>query len=105
MNTDEETLLLGELENLVGKQIEHARRGSYGKLLQLAGQCETLVAKIKQADLLEKSEHKGNYHRLSKLYKNLHLLLSAQQNAATEQLNRIRKGKKMLCVYQSSFVK
>ena len=102
MNGDNETQLLEELEKLLVRQIELARRSSFGKLLQLAGQCEPLTAKITAAGLLEKPEHKTARDHLASLYKDLHLLLSAQQNAAAEQLKSVSKGKKTLADYRNN---
>jgi small-conductance mechanosensitive channel len=102
MSSDEDIRLLGELGNLLEKQIELARRGSLTGLEQLANQCEPLVTRITAAGLLEKSEHKDQRKRLVKLYRDLQLLLSAQKNVAAEQLKLIRKGKKTLAVYRGN---
>ncbi|MCJ7729059.1 MAG: hypothetical protein MUO27_04160 [Sedimentisphaerales bacterium] len=102
MSADDEIRLLGELSNLLERQIELARRGSLAGLEQLAGQCEPLVAKITAAGLLEKSEHKTARDRLAKLYRDLQLMLSTQKDAAVEQLKSVRKGKKTLAVYRGN---
>ena len=102
MNADESAQLLKEIENLLEKQIELARRGSYGKLLRLAGQCEALVAKTTEAGLREKPEYKNAHDRLARLYNDLQLLLLTQQNAAAEQIKLIRKGEKTLAAYRSN---
>jgi hypothetical protein len=102
MSSGEDIRLLEELENLLEKQMVLARRGSFAAVLQLAGRCEPLVAKIAAAGLFEKPEHKASNDRLADLYKDLHLLLSSQQSAAAEQLKSVRKGKKTLAVYRNN---
>ncbi len=102
MNADDEIRLLAELENLLERQIELARRGSFTGLHQLAGRCEPLVAKIMAAGLLEKPDHKVQRERLAKLYRDLQLMLSAQKNAVAEQLKSIRKGKRTLATYRGN---
>jgi hypothetical protein len=102
MNTDDEKKLLMELAGRLEKQIELARHGSFGKLLHLTSQCEPLVEKITAAGLFKKPEHKVSLGHLAELYKNLQLLLLAQQNAVAEQLKLIGKGKKTLAIYHNS---
>ena len=102
MNADDEIRLLGELANLLEKQIELARRGGFAGLERLAGQCEPLVAKITAAGLLEKPEHKAERERLAKLYRDLQMALSTQKDVTGEQLKSIRKHKKTLAIYRSN---
>jgi hypothetical protein len=102
MNTDGESRLLAELEGLLEKQISLARRGSFGGLEKLAGQCEPVVVKIKASGLLEKPQHKQELERLAKFYRDIQLLLSAQKDDAAEQLKSIRKSRKMLAIYHGS---
>ncbi len=102
MSSDEDIRLLGELRNLLEKQIELARRGSLTGLERLADQCEPLVAKIMAAGLPEKAEHKEQRERLAKLYRDLQLTLSTQKDAAAEQLKSIHKGKKTLAIYRGN---
>ena len=102
MNANESAQLFKDIENLLEKQIELARRGSYGKLLRMAGQCETLVARTAETGLREKPEYKEAIDRLAGLYNELQLLLSTQQNAAAEQIRAIRKGEKTLAAYRSN---
>ncbi len=102
MSSVEDARLLGELQELLEKQLSSARRGSFSVVLQLAGRCEPLVAKIAAAGLFEKPEHKAAKDRLTNLYKDLKSLLSSQQSAAAEQLKSVRKGKKTLSIYRNN---
>jgi hypothetical protein len=102
MNSEDETELVGELEKLLKRQIELARRGSISGLEPLAGKSEGLVAKITAAGLLEKPEHKAGKERLVKLYRDLQLLLSTQKADVAGQLKSIDKGKRTLSVYRGN---
>lgn len=102
MSSTEDVRLLEELVELLEKQIALTRRGGFAAVLQLAGQCEPLVAKITAAGLLEKPEHKTVKDRLAGLYRDLQMLLSTQQSAVAEQLKSVRKGKKTLAIYRGS---
>jgi hypothetical protein len=100
MIAEEEIQLFNEIENLLKKQIELGRRGSYGKVMELACKCEALVAKTVEAGLREKPEYKATVDRLAGLYNELQLLLSTQRIAVAEQLRTISKGKKTLSMYR-----
>jgi len=102
MNCENETGLVGELEKLLARQLELARRGSFAGLEPLAGKGEELAAKITAAGLLEKPENKAGKERLEKLYRDLQLLLSTQKADESERLKSIRNGKKTLAVYRGS---
>jgi hypothetical protein len=102
MNDDNGKQLLEELENLLKRQIDLAQRGSLADLLKLAGSCEAMVAEAAKTGLAEKPEYKNAMERLGGLYRRLQLVLSAQQNAAAEQLRAVRKGKKTLSAYRNN---
>jgi len=102
MNSESDNRLLEELGTLLEKQIALARKGSFAAVLQITGQSEPLVAKIAEARLFEKPEHKIAKDRLANLYRDLQILLSTQQSAAAEQIKSLRKGKKTLSVYRSN---
>jgi hypothetical protein len=100
MSNEEDIKLFNEIENLLKKEIELARRGSYAKVMELACECETLVARTAQAGLREKQENKTTIDHLAGLYNELQLLLSTQRTAVAEQLRTISKGKKTLAMYR-----
>lgn len=102
MIADDGAQLLKELGNLLNRQIELARRGSFGQLERMVGRCEPLVAKIKAAGLFEKPGYEAQSRRLVKLYHELQLMLSTQKDAVAEQLKSIRKGKRTLSAYRGS---
>jgi hypothetical protein len=102
MSPDAEKRLLDELVNLLEKQIELSRRGSLAALMRLTNEGEPLVARTAEDGLLDKPEHKAAKARLTGLYRELQLLLSAQQGEVAEQLKSVRKGKKTLSIYRGS---
>jgi hypothetical protein len=102
MSSSEDIRLLEELVELLKKQIALAHRGGFGAVLQLAGKCEALVAKVAETRLLEKPEHKIAKDRLAGLYRDLQLLLTTQQCEAAEQLKSVRKGRKTLVTYREN---
>lgn len=102
MSPADDLRLLRELGNLLEQQIALARRGGFAAVLQLAGRCEPLVAKIAKNRLFEKPEHKTAKDRLAGLYRDLQMMLSTQQSAAAEQLKSVRKGKKTLATYREN---
>jgi hypothetical protein len=102
MNAADEKELLEELANCLEEQIALARRGNLAAMLQMAVRCEPLVAQIARTGLLEKPEYKTNRNHLAKLYRDLQLLLSAQQGAVAEQIKSVHKGKKTLAAYRGN---
>jgi hypothetical protein len=102
MNEGNEAQLLEELANLLEKQIELARQGSFGGLERLTDECERLAAKIKSAGLLEKPEYKTQRKKLTKLYQDLQLALSMQKDATAEQLKSVCEHKRKLSAYRGS---
>jgi hypothetical protein len=102
MSASDDIRLLEELENLLKEQIALAQKGSFAAVLQMAERCEPLVAKIAEARLFERPEHKTAKDRLAGLYQDLQMTLSAQQSVAAEQLKSVRKGKKTLAIYRGN---
>ena len=102
MNETDNTQLLTELESNLNKQLEFARRGNLASVEEAAGQCQTLVEKIKSAGLMEKPQYQSQRENIEMLYKELLLLLSSQKEAVTEQLKSISRGKKTLATYRSN---
>lgn len=102
MNETDNTQLLTGLENNLKKQLDFARRGNMASVEEGAGQCQTLVEKIRSAGIIEKPEYKSQRQRIEKLYDDLMLLLSSQKTAVAEQLKSISRGRKTLAAYRGS---
>ena len=99
---DEQIHLLDELQNLLEKQIELARQGNINEIEVLSKQASSLVGKIARSGLVESSESKSQREQLRKLYQDLCLALTAQQAETSEELSRVRKGKKTIATYRDN---
>ena len=99
---DKEKQLLNELQSLLEKQIELARQGNINGIEVLSKQASSLVREIARPGVLESSEFKSQREQLQKLYYDLCLVLTAQQAETTEELSRVRKGKKTIAAYRSN---
>ncbi len=102
MSVEEEMQLLTQLTELLEKQLDRARRGSFTDMERLAAKCEPLVEKITQARLLERPEYKVSREHLAELYHQLQLVLSAQKNVTAEKLGSIRKSKRVVSAYRDN---
>jgi hypothetical protein len=100
MNETDNTQLLTELESNLKKQLDFARRGNLASVEEAAGQCKTLVGKIRSAGLNEKPQYQSQLQHIKKLYHDLLLLLSSQKTAVAEQLKSIHRSKKTLSAYR-----
>ncbi|MHC4122095.1 MAG: hypothetical protein ACYSSI_00860 [Planctomycetota bacterium] len=102
MNTDEHMLLLDNLQSLLEKQIEMARRDDFRRLEMLAEQAGHVVDKIVKIKLFGQPEFDGRRKHLVKLYKKLELMLAAGKASVGKQLRQVGNVKKTLKVYRSS---
>ena len=92
--------LLDDLQGLLEKQIEMARRGNLRRVEALAGQADSIVAQIVQNKVFEQPEFDDQREHLTKLYKKLELMLAAGKNAVNRQLRRVGNGRKTLQTYR-----
>jgi hypothetical protein len=99
----QENILKG-LQNLLEEQIKLTRGGNYDsvRLDQLNKQADVLVRRIAQTKLLQQDGFKGQKEKLRKTYDDLYLAIKAEQKQIAENLNKIRKGKKTISVYQKN---
>lgn len=100
MNEDGQMRLLNDLQGLLEKQIEMARRGNLRRVEALAEQADSIVARIVQARVFEQPEFDGRREHLAKLYKKLELMLAAGKDAVNRQLRRVGSGRKTLQAYR-----
>ena len=96
--------LVKALRNLIEKQTELTRKGSFDSAVieQLRKQADVLVRKISQAGIIDSPEFKDLRAKLESSYKNLCLALKDRKNAANEELARLRKGKKTIHTYRNN---
>jgi hypothetical protein len=101
---DNQTHLLDELQTLLEKQIELARQGDLREVELLSEKSGSLVEKIAQTGILDTADpsfNGGRRERLQKLYEDLCLTVEAQKAGISEELSRVRKGKKTVQAYRS----
>jgi ElaB/YqjD/DUF883 family membrane-anchored ribosome-binding protein len=100
----ENTELLDELQKLLERQIELVNRGEPAgkKIENLSEQINILVAKVRQAGILETEQFKNVREKIRKLYDCLYMAVSAQKDQTKKELNRIRKGKKTIVTYRGN---
>jgi len=99
---DKQTHLLDDLQNLLEKQIEMAQQGNIRDIEALSKQTDSLVRKITQTGITELVEFKNRREQLQKLYKNLCLAITTQKTNVSEELSRVRKGKKTVAAYRNN---
>ncbi len=100
MNDDGHMRLLDDLQGLLEKQIEMARRGNLRRVEALAAQADSIVARIVQARVLEQPAFDARREHLTKLYKKLELMLATGKDAVSRQLRRVGSGRKTLHAYR-----
>lgn len=101
INKDGQMSLLDDLQGLLEKQIEMARRGNLRRVEALAGQANPIVARIVQTKVFEQPEFDGRREHLTKLYKKLELILATGKDAVSRQLRRVGSGRKTLHAYRN----
>ena len=99
---DEQINLLDELQSLLEKQMELARKGNINEIEVLSKQAGSLVGEIERSEVFESAEFRSRREQLRKLYQNLCLALAAQQAETAEKLSQVRRGKKTIEVYRNN---
>ncbi|MFA5238926.1 MAG: hypothetical protein WC476_04350 [Phycisphaerae bacterium] len=102
MNADEHTHLLDNLQSLLEKQTELARRSDFGRVEVLAEQAGSVVEKIVKIKTFDRPEFDDRRKHLVKLYKKLELMLAAGKASVGRQLRQVDNGKKTIKVYRNS---
>ena len=99
---NEHVRLLDELEGLLSRQIELAHQGdSAGEQFNvLTARAGSLVGKITQLGPPGSGEYQHRFERLRELYETLSLVLAAEKADVSEELSRIRKGRKIIGTYR-----
>jgi hypothetical protein len=102
VNTDEQTHLLDNLQSLLEKQIEMARKGNFRRVEALAEQAGSIVEKIVKIKPFGQPEFDGRRKHLSKLYKKLELMLAAGKDSVAKQLRQAGNARKTLKAYRNN---
>lgn len=102
MNTDEQMHLLDNLQSLLEKQIEMARRSNFRCVEALTEQANSVVEKIVKTKAFEQPGSEGWREHLTKLYEKLELILAAGKDSVGKQLRQVGSGRKTLHVYHNN---
>ena len=102
MKADEQTHLLDNLQSLLEKQIEMARRSDFRCVEALAEQADSIVEKIVNIKTFEQPEFDGQREHLTKLYKKLELILAAGKDSVGKQLKQVGNVRKTLKAYRNN---
>ncbi len=99
---DERVRLLDELENLLKKQLElaHQADAASEKFDALTSRADVLVRRIKSLGAQDWGELRARYDQLQRLYKALCLVVAAEKADVSDELARIRKGRKTIGIYR-----
>jgi hypothetical protein len=101
VNTEEQTLLLDNLQSLLEKQIEMARRSDFHRVEELVGQAEIIVGKIARMKCFGRAQFDSRCEQLTKLYKKLELMLTVDRDSIADQLQQVGNVRKTLDVYHN----
>ncbi len=101
MSTTKQISLLDELEKLLAEKIKFARQGNFNRLESLFKKTQPLAEQIAKAGILNLPEYEQHHIVLKKLYNDLNLIMSAQQEKVAQKLKEFRKTKKTLQAYES----
>ena len=102
MSTDEKICLLDDLQNLLEKQIEMARRSDFRRVEMLAEQADCIVAEIIKTKAFEQPGFTVSRECITELYRKLELILMAGKDSTGKQLWQVGSGKKTLQIYRNS---
>ncbi len=103
MKIQEKINLLDQLKNLLKEQIELAHQGNpVGEpIVALSEQADCLVKQIQQEGIFQEPEMKDQKKQIQELYNCLYLSISAQKVEVTDNLNQLRKGRKIVEIYRN----
>jgi len=102
VKADEQTHLLDNLQSLLEKQIEMARRSDFRCVEALAEQADSIVEKIVKIKAFEQPEFDSQREHLTKLYKKLELILAAGKDSVGKQLKQVGNVRKTLKAYRNN---
>jgi Zn-dependent M32 family carboxypeptidase len=91
--------LFDRLQRLLEQQLEQVHQGSVRAAERSCQQINECVRMLAETHVLDLPAFKDRRGRLERLYRELCLSLAAQREEASNSLNAIRRGKKILKTY------
>jgi len=102
MSTDKQISMLDELQSLLEKQIEMARRSNLRRVEALAEKADSVVEKIVKTKTFDQPEFDAQRKHMVKLYKKLQLILAAGKDSVSRQLRQVGNVRKTLKAYRDN---
>ncbi len=102
MNSVEQSRLLDNLESLLEKQIEMARKGNYSRVELLSEQAGSAIEELAKIEPPDSPDFEKRRKNLLKLYGKLELMLAAEQNSVKEHQKQVDNVRKILSAYRNS---
>ena len=102
MSTDKQISMPDELQSLLEKQIEMARRSNLRRVEALAEQADSVVEKIVKTKTFDQPEFDSQRKLMVKLYKKLQLILAAEKDSVGRQLRQVGNVRKTLKAYRDN---
>lgn len=102
MKIDDQKQLYDNLQSLLEKQIEMARKGNYRHVEILAKQATPAVEKIIKIKSSDQPEFDDRRKHLVKLYQKLELMLKAEKSSVERQQRQADNVGKILKAYRNS---
>ena len=102
MKADKQMRLLDNLQNLLEKQIEVARKSNLRRVEELAEQADSIVEKIAKTRMFDQPELESRCKHIVKLYKKVQLILAAGKDSVGSQLRQVSNVRKTLHAYRNN---
>ena len=102
MNKNELIDLLDDLQRLLEEQIQKFRKSNYRDAEASIKQASDIINKFIDTKIPEQPEFKQRFERLTGLYKNLILMISAQKSEIANQRHKVNNAIKTLNVYSAN---
>ena len=102
MSNHKQISMLDELQSLLEKQIEMARRSNLRRVEALAEQTDSVVEKIVKTKTFDQPEFDAQRKHMVKLYKKLQLILAAGKDSVSRQLRQVGNVRKTLKAYRDN---
>ena len=102
MKTDEQVLLLDNLQSLLENQIAMARRSNFRHVEALAERANAVVEKIVETKTFDHPEFDTQRKHIVKLYKKVQLILAAEKDSVGRQMKKVGNVRKTLRAYRNS---
>jgi hypothetical protein len=99
---DDQKQLYDNLQSLLEKQIEMARKGNYRHVKLLVEQAAPAVEKIIKIKPSDQPEFDDRRKHLIKLYQKLELMLKAEKSSVERQQKQANNVRKLLKAYRNS---